>query len=90
MRPRAIVAPFGGPRHSTTLQKIEIRDEVFRRGSGTWRIELRERAVALLERRRYAELLELLREALKQRPSDLEILKSIRVLEHHLDSSDAA
>jgi hypothetical protein len=84
MQPRAKVAPFGGPRHSTTLQKIERGADVFR-PSGAWRLELRRRAIALLEERRYGELLALLRAARRERPSDLEILKSIRVLEFHLE-----
>jgi hypothetical protein len=93
MRPRAIVGPLEAPRPSSPPWKLDLRDRQEARAfrpSGTWRRELRAAAIALLEERRYADLLAILRAAREQRPSDLEILKSIRVLELHLRESDAA
>jgi hypothetical protein len=60
--------------------------------SARWRLELRRQAIALLEARRYEELLGVLCSAREQHPHDLEILRSIRVLEHHLidDHGEAA
>lgn len=60
--------------------------------SARWRVELRRQAIALLEERRYEELLGVLCSAREQHPYDLEILRSIRVLEHHLidDHGEAA
>jgi hypothetical protein len=60
--------------------------------SGAWRAELRRQAIALLEARRYEDLLGVLCSAREQHPHDLEILRSIRVLEHHLidDHGEAA
>ncbi len=49
----------------------------------------REEAVAMLQAGEWLELLRRLREARQQWPTDLELLRSVRVLEHYLTPRDA-
>jgi hypothetical protein len=58
--------------------------------AGSWRADLRRHVIALLEERRHDDLLGLLCSAREQHPDDLEIERSIRVLERHLTGDDAA
>jgi hypothetical protein len=47
----------------------------------------RARIIRLLEERRYEDVLVLLRAAHRRRPHDLEVLKSLRILELHLGAA---